>query len=50
MRKTQKVDFKEIDPTKEYAETHYYQVKYRTEHKSSILNSVFWADFAKHVG
>lgn len=30
MRKEQKLPFKELGVTKEYAETHYYNVKYRT--------------------
>ena len=36
MRREQKVQFKEIDQTKEYAETQYYKVKFRNESQIGI--------------
>ena len=65
IRKVQKLTFKveeihntsnllnqfvqELENTKEYAETHYYKIKYRTESKNLISVSTFWRDLAQHL-
>ena len=40
---------KELDATKEYAETHYFNVKERSEHEHLIPINHFWSDFAMHL-
>jgi hypothetical protein len=49
MRREQKVQFKELDQTKEYAETQYYKVKFRNESQNLFGFNLFWADLASHI-
>ena len=49
MRREQKVQFKELDQTKEYAETQYYKVKFRNESQNLFEYNLFWADLASHI-
>lgn len=49
MRREQKVQFKELDQTKEYAETQYYKVKFRNESQNLFGYNLFWADLASHI-
>jgi len=49
MRKEQKLTFKEIENTKEYAETHYYKVKFRHESSGLIDSNMLWKELAEHL-
>jgi len=38
-----------LDNTKEYAETHYYKIKHRHEHKELIKVNCFWSTLAQYI-
>lgn len=46
--KQREEQFRELDNTKEYCETHYYKIKHPSEFKNLVTTNPFWADCAQH--